>query len=116
MRLNKYLSGAAILSLISSCTYYIPLDNVNEPSKLVLYCYPGNGENTVVRLSRGLPVGSKNVPEFSAERAEVHFFLNGEEQPLQWTDDSLPRNPGTEFLPAGQTERQGSCQNHGSGR
>lgn len=59
MRLNKYLSGAAILSLISSCTYYIPLDNVNEPSKLVLYCYPGNGENTVVRLSRSLPVGSK---------------------------------------------------------
>ena len=79
MRLNKYLSGAAILSLISSCTYYIPLDNVNEPSKLVLYCYPGNGENTVVRLSRSLPVGSKNIPEFSAERTEVHFFLNGEE-------------------------------------
>lgn len=78
MRLNKYLSGAAILSLISSCTYYIPLDNVNEPSKLVLYCYPGNGENTVVRLSRSLPVGSKNIPEFSAERTEVHFFLNGE--------------------------------------
>ena len=41
MRLNKYLSGAAILSLISSCTYYIPLDNVNEPSKLVLYSLSG---------------------------------------------------------------------------
>lgn len=102
MKLNKYLSGAVVLSLVSSCTYYTPLDEVNEPSRLVLYCYPGNGENTVVRLSRSLPVGSKNAPAFSPEKAEVHFFLNGEEQPLQWTDDSLPGIPAQSFYRPGR--------------
>ena len=71
MRLNKYLSGAAILSLISSCTYYIPLDNVNEPSKLVLYCIR---ETEKTQLS-----GSR-----AASRSEAKIFRNSQQKELKY--------------------------------
>ena len=44
--------GSIGACLLSSCTHYFDLDKVAEPSKLVVYCYPGIGDTTVVHLSR----------------------------------------------------------------
>ena len=62
--------------LFSSCTYHFKLDDFIESPKLVLYCYPGSGDTTIVHLSRSLPVSQKGELSQGLKAANVLISVN----------------------------------------
>ena len=89
--------GSIGACLLSSCTHYFDLDKVAEPSKLVVYCYPGIGDTTVVHLSRSIPVNETDGDFQNIKNADVRISANGNPIQLQRTDKALPGVPAQSY-------------------
>ena len=83
--------------LFSSCTYHFKLDDIIESPKLVLYCYPGSGDTTIVHLSRSLPVSQKGELSQGLKAANVLISVNDETMHFSWTNDSIPGIPAQSY-------------------
>lgn len=97
---HLYYIAIFFMSMViqTSCSYNFQLDDINEPSKLVMYSYPGGSDTTVVRLSRSIPIQEKGEPTDGMEGADVRLSVNdGEPVSLRWTADSLPGVPARSY-------------------
>lgn len=97
MRYLCYILLLAHVGLLASCTYHFELDDVAEPPQLVLYCYPGSGDTTVVHLSQSLPLNQKGELASGLKGADVRLTINDETTGLVWTDDSIPGVPANSY-------------------
>jgi hypothetical protein len=66
----------AVLPLLGSCRKPVDIIVATEP-RLMLMCFPGASDTTVVQLFKGLPVGEpvKSLPFL--ESADISFTVNG---------------------------------------
>ena len=97
--IRKLLIFAILALVITSCRDEYVIDDLQDPSKIVAYCFPTAGDTTLIRLSRSIPVQHLNDPSTSQTPFVVSYSLNGEPQNVVPTDDE-----GTYLVIASQQE------------
>lgn len=83
--------------LLTSCSYHFELDEVAELPKLVMYCYPGSSDTSVVRLYQSLPVSQNGDLGYGLKDADVQVWINNEAYKMLWAEDSLPGVPAHSY-------------------
>lgn len=82
MKQNIILLGAVLLS-ITSCSYSFDISGINADKKLVAYCFPGNGDTTLIQLSSSVPLQSDDYLISGVKEADIMFSINGESKSIE---------------------------------
>lgn len=96
-RLILLLINAIGSCMLPSCTYYFELDEIAEVPKLTVFCYPGSGDTTVIRLSGSTPVCGDYPPSNEMTHTEAHLWINGKPVNLTQAARTLPGVPANSF-------------------
>lgn len=81
MKLLNILIGTALLST-TSCSYNFDISCINAEKKLVAYCFPGNGDTTLIQLSSSVPLQSNDYLIPGVRDADISFSVNGDSKPV----------------------------------
>jgi hypothetical protein len=98
MKRNIYIM-IMMVALLSSCgSRYIDFDDMDNTSKLVLYCMPAAGiDTTVVQISRSIPVSTSSATiKSELLGVNVRYMVNDIEQEVLYAEKYLGDN-----VPAG---------------
>lgn len=82
MHMKRLLYLGAIC-LGCSCSYHFEIDEVQQPSKLVLYAFPGDCDTTFIQLSKSVPVSHTGKRQTWVAEADIAFRVNGEERKVE---------------------------------
>lgn len=85
MKLTNILIGTALLST-TSCSYNFDISCINAEKRLVAYCFPGNGDTTLIQLSPSVPLQSDDFLISGVSEADISFSVNGDSKPVERLD------------------------------
>lgn len=84
--------------ILASCTSYFDLDDFDAEEKLVIYTMPMAGSDTTfIQLSKSTPVTGSQYPPDGIPGAKIDFSVNGELQPVCWTENRLGKIPAKSY-------------------
>lgn len=97
----EFMNKITIFTLLSvlglsfaSCDDEFDINKLYEDPQLLVYCFPTEGDSTVVAVYRTLPVNADNINELAGKplEAQVVYKVNGQEMPVRRiTEDDAAR-------------------------
>lgn len=81
--MKKILLLIFTISLFTSCTDSMDINDIQSDSRLVMYCFPSCGDTTIIQLSRSIPVNNSTFgASVAVNSANISYKINGTQIPV----------------------------------